>query len=301
MFELGEGGEGQQRRLTLPSLVRGHRLLELQHGHKFAAASTGAVDILQPPRHGFVHHIQDTGFGGDTCHGHMLLAGANTGLHDGILPVGHRLHLDEPALVAGRAGVAGKFRHGVAGVAVLILLDPDAGDYLSLDNILGVRNAVLLYGKAGGQFHRLPPEGTGNRQLVEAQRCRGGLEAGGNLNGWIHADADGNGKTLSQLLRPLGHGADMPGTGSKKDGQLVPALEAQPVDGHVGNAGVWMAGVTHTQRDVGPRVIRGVGRGRNQPAQIKVRILCPVDYLLAKRCAPRIEYRLHRVVDTVPQ
>ena len=52
---------------------------------------------------------------------------------------------------------------------------------------------------------------------------------------------------------------------------------------------------------IGRMVFRAACTQTDKYEIVGINDLCPVDYLLAKRCAPRIEYRLHRVVDTVPQ
>lgn len=50
-------------------------------------------------------------------------------------------------------------------------------------------------------------------------------------------------------------GTDVPGPGGKEDGQLIPALNTQTMDGDIVYPGVRMGGVAHSQRDVGPGVI----------------------------------------------
>lgn len=76
----------------------------------------------------------------------------------GVPPVGHSLDLDEPALTAGGAGIAGEFRHGISGMAVLVFLDPDPGLDLSFDDILGEGDGPLVHGQAGAQLHRPAPQ-----------------------------------------------------------------------------------------------------------------------------------------------
>lgn len=108
-----------------PGAAAPHRFpsfLELQHRHVFAPSCRWTVYILKPTWHGLFHHAVDAGLCGDSGHGHMFLAGTDTGLHDGIFPVGHCFYPDEPALAAGRACIARKFRHGESRMAVLVLL-----------------------------------------------------------------------------------------------------------------------------------------------------------------------------------
>ena len=59
--------------------------------------------------------------------------------------MGHRLHLQQPALMTRMAVVTGKFGHGIAGMAVLILdYMVAAGQDPALDHIFCVDTGLLI-------------------------------------------------------------------------------------------------------------------------------------------------------------
>ena len=110
-----------------------------------------------------VDQVQDAGFGRDARHVDVLLAGADAGLHDGVLAVGDRFDLEQPALVAGVAVVTRELRHGIAGVAVLVLDHMVAAWHdFAFDDIFRVGDGVFLHGQTGAQFHRTFAQRTGN-------------------------------------------------------------------------------------------------------------------------------------------
>ena len=93
VLQLREGGEGQKRRLPLLSLVGVDGLSALEDGHVFAAARAVGVAVDHLSRQSLVDHAQNGRLGGDASHIHVLLAGADAGLHNGVLPVSDRFHL----------------------------------------------------------------------------------------------------------------------------------------------------------------------------------------------------------------
>ena len=72
------------------------------------------------------------------------------------------------------------------------------------------------------------------------------------------------------------------------------------MDGDIVYPGVRMGGVAHSQRDVGPGVIRCIGGGRDQGSEVKIRVICPVDYLLAGGCL-RANHGRDGAADTIAQ
>ena len=140
---------------------------------------------------------------------------------------------------------------------------------------------MLVHAHTLHQLHGPLPQRACDGQLVEAKGRRRRLKAGEHLNGGVNANGDGDRQRLTQLRGPLGHSPDVPRTGLEEDGQLIPALDAHTVDGHVGQPRVRVGGVAHPQSDVRPRVHWSVGGGRDQLEQVEVRGIRPVDYLLA--------------------
>ena len=285
VLQLRESGESQQRRLPLFPLVGVDGFAALEHRHILAAARAVGVAVDHLAGEGFVDHAQDAGLGGDARHIHVLLAGADAGLHDGVLAVGDGLHLQQPALMGGRAVVAGELGHGVPRVGVLIfyhVITPRQN--LALDDIFRVGDSVFVDSYALHQLHRPLPQRPGNGKLVEAQGRGGGLKTGEHLNGRVYPNGNRDGQGLAQLCSPLGHGPDVAGTGlADPDGNPVQlkGVSTHPMDGHVGQPGVRVGGVAHPQGDIWSRVHRGVGGGWNQLEQVEVRLLRPVYHLLA--------------------
>ena len=107
----------------------------------------------------------------------MLFAGADTGLHDRLAAVRHGLDLDAPAFAAGRAVIAGKFRHGKAGMTVPVLLHALTGDDLTFDDVFGVGDGLLADGDAVGHLYSLAAHCSRDGKLVKAERRRGRLKA----------------------------------------------------------------------------------------------------------------------------
>ena len=103
-------------------------------------------------------------------------------------------------------------------MAVLVFLDPHIGNHFPFDYIFRIGNGFLLYGQTAAQLHRAVPQCAGHCQFIIPKGRGGRLKAGTDLDGRIHANADGNGKPLSQLLSPIRHGADMSRSRSKEDG-----------------------------------------------------------------------------------
>ena len=198
--------------------------------------------------------------------------------------------------MAGRAVVAGKLRHGKAGVAVLILHHMvAAGQDLALDDILRVGDGVLLDGNTGDQLHGMLPKRARDGEFVKAKGRRGRLKAARHGNRRIHTDGDGDGQRNPQLSGPFGHGADVAGAGLQEDGQLVFALDTHAVDGHIGKPGVRVRGIAHAERDVRSRVHRRIGWRGHQFEEVKVRVGSQMHHLLTRGGAIH-DYRLDGIV-----
>ena len=80
MLQFAEGGKCQKGGLSLASLIDGWFFAELQDRHIFAPPGRTAVYILKTSGHGLFDHSDNAGFCGDTRHGYMFFAGADTGL-----------------------------------------------------------------------------------------------------------------------------------------------------------------------------------------------------------------------------
>ena len=300
VLELRKGGKGQERRLPLPALVRGRLLAYLQDGHILAAAGAVGADVQDPAGHRPLQHAQDAGLRRDPGHVHMLLAGAYAGLEDGIFPVRQGLDLEQAALGACHAVVSGELGHCVARSGVLVLLHAHAGDELALDDELRPRYGPLVHRDAAAELHGLAAERTGYRQLVIAQGRRGRLKAGADLYRRVHAYGDGDGQRAAELLRPVRHGPDVPAARLKKDGKLVPALDAEPVYRDVGTARVRVRGVAHAERDIWSGVQGRVLRCGQKPAEVEVRLGRQVyDFLAGRRRVP--QHGLDRPIDAGAQ
>ena len=75
----------------------------------------------------------------------------------------------------------------------------------------------------------------------------------------------------------------MSGTWRKENGQLIPALDTEPVDSHIMGPCIRMGGIAHAQSNIWAGVIGCVGWRRNQLIQVKIRLISPVHHLLADR------------------
>ena len=89
------------------------------------------------------------------------------------------------------------------------------------------------------------------------------------------------GAIYRQFFRPFRHGAYMPRPRGKENGQFILSLYAEAVDGHITGPCVGMAGITHSQGDIWPGVIRRIGGRGHQPGQIESRFFCQVHHFLA--------------------
>ena len=165
-------------------------------------------------------------------------------------------------------------------MAVLVLLDPRARNHFPFNHILRIGNVPLRNRKASAQLHRLSPERACNGQFIVPKGGCGRLKAGTDFNGRVHANADGYGQGLSQFFRPFRHGAYMPRPRGKENGQFILSLYAEAVDGHITGPCVGMAGITHSQGDIWPRVIRRIGGRGHQPGQIESRFFCQMHHFL---------------------
>ncbi len=224
----------------------------------------------------------------------MLFPRSHQRLQDRIVPHGDRFDFDHRQRRVGAAAVAGKFRHRVAAVGVLILSDAHAGQQFAFNNDLGAGDGFLRDADALHQLHRALTQRAGHAQFVIAKRRGGGFEAGANIDGRIETHIDGYRQRFSGCLGFLAKHFDM-AAGGKKHRQLIPALHAQAVDGDVGERGVVrIAGQRQAQAEEGAGVDRGVGRRREQGAQIKVRIVGQKDLLLTGGAVGRDHYRRDR-------
>ncbi|EEG24045.1 hypothetical protein EIKCOROL_01330 [Eikenella corrodens ATCC 23834] len=201
----------------------------------------------------------------------MLFARAHGGAQNRIFAMGNRFHFDYGQGGLGIAGIAGEFRHGLAGVAVLIFAHAHIGQQFAFNHHFGMGDGAFVDGEAFGHFHSVAAQRAGNAQFVEAQRRGGRLEAGGDFNGGIHADADGNRQRFAGGFGFLAEGVDV-AAGGKPHGKLVFALHAQAVDGDVRFAGFWVGGIAQTHREIRAGVFHGVGGCGQQGAQVEIGI-----------------------------
>ena len=182
----------------------------------------------------------------------------------------------------------------MAAIGVLILSDAHAGQQLTFDNDLGAGDGFLRDADALNQLHRTLTQRAGDAQLVIAERRGRGFEAGANIDGRIETHIDGYRQRFACGLGLLAKHFDM-AAGGKKHRQLIPALDAQAVDGDVGQRGVvGIAGQRQAQAEEGAGVDRGVGGRRKQGAQIKIRIVGQKDLFLAGGAAGRDDHRRDR-------
>ena len=283
MLQFREGAERQQCGLPLLALIGVDRLSALQDRHILAAACAVRIDVQHLAGQCLVDEVQNTGLGRDACHIHVLLAGTDAGLHDRIFAVSHSFYLQQPALMACLAVVAGELRHRITGVAVLILHHMIAARYdLTLNDIFRIGNGVFADCQAGAQLHRTLAQRTGNAQFIEAQGGRGGFKASGHLDGGVYADRNADGQRLAQFGSTLCHGTDMAAARLQENGQLVLGLDAHPVDGHIRAARVRMGGITHPQRDVRTGIHRRIGGRGHQLEQVKFRVGGTVHHFLTR-------------------
>ena len=99
------------------------------------------------------------------------------------------LDFDDRYCRYGYAVVAGKFRHRLAGVRILILADADIGQDFSFDHHLRIGDGEALHRDAVDQFHGSLADAAGDRQFIEANRRGGRLKTSCNVNNWIDTNA----------------------------------------------------------------------------------------------------------------
>ena len=279
VLELGERREGKHGGVALTALVIFARLLELHDGNELAAAAGSGVDVEQAARDGGLDHLVDGSLGGDAGHGHVLVRRADAALHDGVDTRGDGGDLDHRADL-GAAGVTGELGHGVA-VAVDVLIDSLVVHEVALEHVLGIGNALLRNGDAVGKLDGVAAQGTGDLQLVEAERRGGSLEAAAHVHGGVQTDGDGDGHVLAALAVLVKERAQVTAARGDPHGELVLVDAGEAVDGHVGLGAIGARAVGEAHGDVGATVDGRVGGSGNDLAQVEALVGRLVHDLLA--------------------
>ena len=279
VLELGERREGEHGGVALTALVIFARLLELHDSNELAAAAGSGVDVEQTARDGGLDHLVDGGLGGDTGHGHVLVRRTDAALHNGVDARGNGGDLDHRADL-GATGVTGELGHGVA-VAVDVLVDGLVVHEVALEHVLGIGNALLRNGDAVGKLDGVAAQGTGDLQLVEAERRGGSLEAAAHVHGGVQTDGDGDGHILAALAVLVKERTQVTAARGDPHGELVLVDAGEAVDGHVGLGAVGARAVGEAHGDVGAAVDGRVGGSGDDLAQVKALVGRLVHDLLA--------------------
>ena len=237
------------------------------------------MNVEQAARDSGLDHLVNGGLGGNARHGHVLVRRADTALHDGIDARGDGGDLDHRADL-GATGVAGELGHGVT-VAVDILVDGLVVHEVALEHVLGIGDALLRNGDAVGKLDGVAAQGTGDLQLVKAERRGGSLEAAAHVHGGVQADGDGDGHVLAALAVLVKECAQVTAAGGDPHGELVLVDAGEAVNGHVGLGAVGACAVGEAHGDVGAAVDGRVGGSRNDLAQVKALVGRLVHDLLA--------------------
>ncbi len=224
----------------------------------------------------------------------MLFARPYQRLQNRIVSHGHRFDFNDRQRRIGAAAVTRKFRHRMAAVGVLIFSDAYPRQQFPFDNDLGASDGFLRDADALYQLYRTLTQRTGDAQFVIAKRCGWRFKAGADIDSRIESHIDGYRQRFAGGLGFLAKHFDMAASGEKHR-QLIPALDAQAVDGDVGERGVvGIAGQRQAQAEEGTGVDRGVGGRREQGAQIKIRIVGQKDLFLTGGAAGRNDHRRDR-------
>ncbi len=135
----------------------------------------------------------------------------------------------------------------------------------------------VLAGGDGGDAHDREGRVGG---LVVAEGGGGGLEAGADGDRRVQAHVDGDGQGLAGGLGLGAEGVDVT-AGGEEDGELVPALDADAVDGDVAVAGLGVGAVEEAEAEVRAGVDGRVGGGGQEGADVEVGVGGEVHLLLA--------------------
>ena len=282
MLQLGKCGEGNERRLTLPSLVAGNLFGELYDRHVLTAAGAVSVNIFHAPGKRLLFHGQDAGLRRDSRHAHVFLAGSDARLDDWIFPMGNRFDLYYRKLSRHVAGISRELRHGLSRVGVNVFPHPFSGHQLALDDKLRVGNGVLVNGPAFCHADRLFAERACDGQLIKTQRRCGRFEAGSDLNGRIHADADTDRQIHAFPFRLFPKCVQVTHPWGEKHGHLVRRLQAETVNGHIPFPRNRIGGVAHSHGDIRTGILLRILRGREKLPNIEALLRCIMDFLLAR-------------------
>ena len=212
----------------------------------------------------------------------MFLAWTNACLHNRVETVSHSEDLDLPAFWERTPIISGKFWHGKASMAILIFHNLYSREYFPFDYILGVGNCILLYSLTLNQLDRTLPQCAGNRKLIKPNWCGRRFKTREYFNGWIYPNAYGDRQGLSQFRGSVGHGTNMTAAGHQKDRELVFALDTHSMNCNIGDTGIRMRCITHSQCDKRACVNGGVCGRRDKRVQIKIGIGCIVNYFLTR-------------------
>ena len=152
---------------------------------------------------------------------------------------------------------------------------------VALEHVLGIGNALLRNGDAVGKLDGVAAQGTGDLQLVEAERRGGSLEAAAHVHGGVQADGDGDGHVLAALAVLVKERAQVTAARGDPHGELVLVDAGEAVDGHVGLGAIGARAVGEAHGDVGATVDGRVGGSGNDLAQVEALVGRLVHDLLA--------------------
>ena len=152
---------------------------------------------------------------------------------------------------------------------------------VALEHVLGIGDALLRNGDAVGKLDGVAAQGTGDLQLVKAERRGGRLEATAHVHGGIQADGDGDGHVLAALAVLVKERAQVTAAGGNPHGKLILVDAGEAVDGHVGLGAVGARAIGEAHGDVGAAVDGRVGGSGDDLAQVKALVGRLVHDLLA--------------------
>ena len=92
----------------------------------------------------------------------MLFSRPNGGTPDWVGAMGYGLDFNDRQRVFGRAGIAGEFRHCLAGIGILIFAQPYIGQEFAFNHDLGVSNGFFIDGFALNHFNGVAAQGARN-------------------------------------------------------------------------------------------------------------------------------------------
>ena len=165
---------------------------ELDNGHIFAAAGAVGIYVFDIAWQCFFRHAEDRCFSRYTCHIDVFFGRTDAGLHDRVTAVGNSFDFDQRDCWFHSAGIARKFRHCFTGIAVLVFADADIRQQFAFDNIFCTGDSLFVDSFALYHLHAFAPYTAGYAQFIEAEWSCRWFEAGGDFDGRINADTDGD-------------------------------------------------------------------------------------------------------------